>query len=400
MKKLYLIIVIILCLFIGGFFFYMSGYKEGNCYIINEQGIRVNEKGYLAISRGFADNGLATVMVENRWSSDSFFYRKYFLLIDTTGKEIYKISTEKSNGISWNKVYATDSFSFVQYFIDGEGRVIYKVPSDKRIPNSASGLSGVVPFYVYDENNDELYGYVNMKNEVVVEPKYENAWNFNDGGIAIVRSQECKYGLVGIDGKEICPPIHERIYDFSEGLALVKTTNKKYGYLGEDGEFVIDPVYDNASDFSEGLAYVESDGQCYFIDHKGNKVLDCDNYCHQFHEGYVKVNGDNGRYAYMDKNGMFITDYIFQDGSDDFCNGFAKVNVNGRKGFINTDGMMVIEPRFSEASDFTADGHALVKTIHKQYGYINSDGTWLFEPQFIYATEFKCGVALVEVQSE
>ena len=45
-------------------------------------------------------------------------------------------------------------------------------------------------------------------------------------------------------------------HNFKEGLALVYTNNGKYGYVDTRGEMVIKPVYDYAVDFSEGLAVV------------------------------------------------------------------------------------------------------------------------------------------------
>lgn len=411
---------------------YMFAFKEGNCFIIDEKGNYVNDKGYKAIREGYSDNGLATVVVENRWKPGTIFYREYLLVIDTAGRVKYKITTDKAYNITHNMViYEDDTGFFVSEVLDDNGKVIYKVPKERKIRDDYHVSSGVVRFFVIDSDNEALYGFVNMKNEVVIEPIYKKVWDFNEYGVAIVLSEEGKYGLVNINGEVVCEPIYSRIGEFFEGLAVVETSEGKCGYINIKGEYVINPVYVGAGSFSEGLAPVQTDdGKWGFIDINGEYVLspvydDADGFsdgfalvnrdgqysyidheekvhlnCYggrDFHEGYALVNGENGRYAYMDKNGNLITDYIFLESSEDFCNGFAKVSSDGRKGFINEDGEIAIELQFSRASNFTAEGHALVKPVNKMWGYINSDGTWLFEPQFVYATEFNCGVALVEL---
>lgn len=437
-KKISVILGLIVLTIVFCWAKYMFGYKDGNFYIINEQGEFVNNNGYKRISDSYDDNGLATVVVENRWKPGTFFYREYLLVIDTKGNVKYKIATDKAYDITHNMVLGKDEKGiFVSEFIDDNGKSIYKVPKEKRIEESCDASLGVVPFFVYDANGNELYGYVNMNDNVLVEPIYGGAGNFNEDGLASVCSVEGKYGLVNINGEVVCEPIYSRIGEFSENLAVVETSEGKCGFIDTDGKFVINPVYNSAGSFSEGMAAVETDDgkwgyidvngnyvinpaydsaegfseglafvKCgdkyYYIDHAGSMLIECSDSqsWRSFHEGYKLVEGENGRFAYMDKNGKLITDYEYLQSSGDFCNGFAMVSSDGRKGFINTEGEIVIDLQFSDASNFTADGHALVRTINKQYGYINSDGTWLFEPQFDYATEFSCGVAFVKMTSK
>lgn len=66
--------------------------------------------------------------------------------------------------------------------------------------------------------------------------------------------------------------------DFHDGLVRnykeVDRMKYKYGYLDKQGNVAIDYIYDSAYDFVDGLAPVQKDGKWYYIDTKGNIVID------------------------------------------------------------------------------------------------------------------------------
>ncbi|MDX5585998.1 MAG: WG repeat-containing protein [Aureibaculum sp.] len=84
---------------------------------------------------------------------------------------------------------------------------------------------------------DKGTGYINMKNEIVIEPQN----NFNLSG------------------------------DFYNGLALVKK-DKKFGYINKNNEIIIPIVYDNALPFKEKKTIVKKDGLTFFINQKGKII--------------------------------------------------------------------------------------------------------------------------------
>ncbi len=75
------------------------------------------------------------------------------------------------------------------------------------------------------QQNDK-WGYINKKGEVVIQPQFE--------------------GRLG-----------ESIGFFSEGLAVACIESRKCGYIDETGKFAINPQFEHASRFSEGLAAVQ-----------------------------------------------------------------------------------------------------------------------------------------------
>lgn len=133
--------------------------------------------------------------------------------------------------------------------------------------------------------------------------------------ISEIYGEQCDYGFVDKNAKELFTAKFEDLKAFSEKFAQAKL-NGKWGYINEKGEFVIAPKYDFTRPFSEGLAAVRSGDKTGFIDRDGNQVIKT----------------------------------IYQDAGD-FKAGLAPVKVDGNWGFINKDGQMKIAPKFFQVID-------------------------------------------------
>ena len=83
---------------------------------------------------------------------------------------------------------------------------------------------------------DGKWGYINTKDEQIIECKFDDAWGFNEGFAAVQK-----------DGK--------------------------YGYINTKGEQIVECKFDDACDFSEGFAWVEKDGKWGHINTKGCFVI-------------------------------------------------------------------------------------------------------------------------------
>lgn len=87
-----------------------------------------------------------------------------------------------------------------------------------------------------------------------------------------------KYGMLGIDGREIVPAMYDVISPSSNGLLLVrKSAGGKFGFLDKTGTFAIADIYQYAFSFRHGLACVEDSehGLWGMINPQGQTVLDC-----------------------------------------------------------------------------------------------------------------------------
>lgn len=128
-----------------------------------------------------------------------------------------------------------------------------------------SGLAAV--------KQDGLWGFIDKKGAVVVNPKFVRThgfWRANYAAVAVAKSAPRRYkhnqekyflssdllwGFIDINGKWSVEPQFEDAGSFSEGVAPVKKDDR-WGYINEDGYVVIALQFYMASEFERGAARV------------------------------------------------------------------------------------------------------------------------------------------------
>ena len=105
------------------------------------------------------------------------------------------------------------------------------------------------------------WGYINNSGNLVIEPRYDEAREFQDGYAAVRRGTTWGY-VSESTGELVISPQFSVAGDFSEDLAPAQLPGGQYGFINTNGEFVISASYDFATAFSEGFAAVRSDGLC------------------------------------------------------------------------------------------------------------------------------------------
>ena len=63
----------------------------------------------------------------------------------------------------------------------------------------------------------------------------------------------------------------------------------------------------------------------------------------------------DGKYGFVDKNGIVVVDYIYDDATEQNEYGFASVKKNGLWGSIDSDGKEVIEPKYNLENNLKID---------------------------------------------
>lgn len=219
------------------------------------------------------------------------------------------------------------------------------------------------------ENITGKWGYVDSRGKLIINPQFDDAWDFTEG-IAAVKENE-KWGFINTDGTYIIEPQFEYARRFSEGLALVKICNK-VGYIDKSGSYIIHPQYGYAHDFSEGIAAVR---RCY---DKEKEYKSKYNVCN---------------WGYIDKKGNWVITPTFIEAKSFSC-GLAPVQNSHGWGFINMQGNYVIQPqpKFVNAWEFIREvGLARVRIGDRGPGgksmYIDKEGNLI--PLQVAKTYFK-----------
>lgn len=216
------------------------------------------------------------------------------------------------------------------------------------------GLSLSVPAFAVECDDIEL--------PTGVEWSYLESCKIEDNRATIVDENE-KYGYVNSKGELVIAPQFDEAWAFQEGLAVVKVDDK-WGYINPTGDFVVQPTYDDAWGFSEGLAKVIKNGKVGFINLKGNVVipLSYDDSYHWFDEGFTAVSKKD-KWGIINKQGKAITplsyDYATSPSEGRILVGNYDKAGELKYGYLDTQGKVVIPLQYDYATSFS-DGTAYV----------------------------------------
>lgn len=271
-------------------------------------------------------------------------------------------------------------------YIDNTGKVVIE-PRFERAFEFAEGLALV--------EQGDTWGYIDVTGKVAFELKKPFDWAgpFSEG-LAWIRA-DGKHGYIDRTGKLAIEPRFDGARGFSAGLAAVQL-GKKRGYIDKTGEFVIQPQFIQACDFFEGLAAVDVGEKWGYIDKTGDFVIEPRfKWACAFSEGRAGAMVEGGLYGFIDTMGNFVVEPRFRVVGK-FSKGMAVVGVGDSPdwyGYVDRTGEFVIEPRFKRAGAFS-EGLAGVK-IGDKCGYIDRTGKVVIEPQWNAVRSFRGGLAKV-----
>ena len=128
----------------------------------------------------------------------------------------------------------------------------------------------------------------------------------------------------------------------------------------------------------------------------GKKPEEIFNYCDDFCEGFAVVQL-NGKYNYINANNQLISDTWFDYGGY-FRKGFACVELYGKYNFINANGQIISDTWFDDCYAFY-NGFAYVR-LNSKWNFINTDGQIISNTWFDGCGSFKNGFARVELNNK
>jgi WG containing repeat len=261
------------------------------------------------------------------------------------------------------------------------------------------------------QKNDK-WGFVNDKNEFILETQYDHIYKEKDGLFLVKKGK--RYGFIDKTGNVVIDVQFEDAHSFNDGLAAVKQ-NGKYGFIDKKGRFVIEPQFDDvrsyrASDavsygnreavsFVDGIASVEVNKQWGVINKTGRYIaapqFEAAFLCRPASLGIVQIK-KNGKWGLMDRTGKILIEPQFDDVETDLFHEYAIVSKDTReggqdknllkttiffkKGVVNIGGKIIIPTQYRNITIFPNFAHqdALsVLRLEKEYpqtGYMDPSG--------------------------
>lgn len=183
-------------------------------------------------------------------------YNYWYGFLDKTGKIVvepqYKDAGHFNDGLalvirgnekkSWINEYA---------FINKKGEIVVDFNTYAKMQSFSEGLAAVN----VENDNKDVWGYINTKGEVVIAPTYGHAYSFSDG-VAIVGKNDKEF-VIDTKGEVVFIPEKDMVLleeTFEEGLMPAAKGNDLKAKCG----------------FINGTAYVVKDKKLLLIDKKGN----------------------------------------------------------------------------------------------------------------------------------
>lgn len=231
------------------------------------------------------------------------------------------------------------------------------------------------------------YGYINDKGNFIIKPKYQNAYDFNEFGTAVVEKNNVM-GIINLRGDYVVKPIYDSISPYKEGRA-VYVLKGSMGVMDERGKAITKKAYNFIGDYNEGRAVFgvnnpEGDYVYGYLDRYGKEIVSPRFLeATEFNDGVALVKSKTKEYGLISRDGRLTNKYKYGYVSQygDRALIFAD-SINGPFGYINKKGEVIIEPIYKMANGFK-DGLAVVSTenvYNSKYGAINLKGSYVYQP--------------------
>lgn len=214
--------------------------------------------------------------------------------------------------------------------------------------------------------NDKV-GYINKRNETIIPFEFDDGEDFNSGVVTVYKDDFA--GLRDQLNQVILPEEYDYIGIAGDEMLLV-SKDGKYGYYGLDGKKVIDSEFTQANNFENGIAVVQSDSLFGAINNKGDTII-----------------------AFK---------YTFLESFND--QGIARAKQKEYFGLVDKNGSKLIEFEYDAISELKQQYIVLVKG--EKYGFAKSDGSLItaikydYESGILQSSEFKNAFAKVWQKSK
>jgi len=222
------------------------------------------------------------------------------------------------------------------------------------------------------KNSEKLMTY-NSSSNTTIDIDANNVKSVDNKNIIV--NKDDKYGIINISGEQVIEPKYQDLkYIFSD--YYIAKLNDKYGIINSQDETKLEFNYDNLTyrkdaDFIEGS--ISSEINSDLIDRNMEVKLSGIISEINIDKGYMKVRIENeykyynfkfeekkntqillgntlflskkdDKYGYVNKNGVVVVNYIYDDATEQNNSGYVAVKKDGKWGALDEKGNVVVEP--------------------------------------------------------
>ena len=275
-------------------------------------------------------------------------YKEGYITIDESDK--YGVVSATKRPILENKYDEISSVYLKDYYlvkengkkelIDSDGKVILDSGFDDIKSATTNGV-------IFIKNN--LYGEISTSGEITLEPKYQDLKEVKEG--KYIAKQNDKYGIIDNVGNEQLAFKYVGItYNEKADLFFAEDSEYNTSIINDLYEVKETGILSEVNDEKEYIRMRVDDNYKYYDfdgeETENTKVLT---------ENTLFLDKQNGKYGYVDKKGNTVTEYIYDDATEQNKYGYVAVKKDGLWGSLDKNGKEVVEPKYKLENNLKID---------------------------------------------
>jgi hypothetical protein len=345
----------------------------------------------------FTSKGIAIVSIYNQSADTGYYFNTVSSFINKDGKTVlgpFNCYMDNFNN-GYTVVFEEGKGSKL---VDEEGKVV--LTSKYRLESVSEGMI----LFSELQKSESKYGYMDMKGNIVIAPKYIYAGNFQNG-IAKVMSTSDKSSFIDLKGN-VLKSNDAKPNNNNDSVPFLDEKTKKYGYKSSDGKIAIGPKFNEAEQFINGTAKVsiqtgkeEYETKPALINTKGEYVIKPEytsiHYIGQDlyavgRKGYSEWHYQNYPNAIFNSSGKQLTDFSYYN-IQSFNGDYASVCSETQTFFIDKTANKVTDlPLIDGIGTLESIGDIIKVQCDNYLSYYRKDGSLIWEQNRDYA--FDSGV--------
>ena len=198
--------------------------------------------------------------------------------------------------------------------------------------------------------NDNNAGYINTKNEWVIPPTYQYAFDFQQG-VAIVKKGR-NYMYINLKGEPVIQDFDNYVIQNFDNYVIEPSDNTYIVGVRKECKYIVYDLNGNLLDTYDGwsgnaIFGVKKGGKWGYIDGYGKVIVPFEyEEVNNFSEGLASVRKD-GKWGYINpKNEVVIPIEFTNKEVGSFKNGGAEYYTDRGAGLINLKGEIIAEPKY------------------------------------------------------
>ncbi len=291
---------------------------------------------------GLVDN-IGVAIIPNEYEKITSISEKYEdgYIVTNSDKKVGVINHDKSTAVdvkyqdvkalNGNGKYVVKEDNKWQ-IIDADGNTYLKGKADDII--SINGENAVI-------KNSGKYGIVTLNGDTKIATKYQELkYLFDD---KYIFKLDNKYGVINLDGQELITPTYESlIYRADAGfLEGTKPNDVNTEFMDHSLITKLTGILSEI-DIDNGYMRIRVDNEYKYynfkFEEKSSKEVLTSN--------TLFLDKKDGKYGFVNKDGIVVVDYIYEDAREQNQYGYASVKKNGMWGCIDYKGRVVITPAY------------------------------------------------------